>query len=184
MFRIPDFITSIGSETGLGRSGLRPAKVTDCYIVYCLCDIKVCVPQPQSSAVITSLHAFVERLSQGVRVSALRKVTDCSPNGHDAITSSQNPANVILSQVGKERPMSFYKRMKNALMFFGKLMFFYMCLQQEIHSFSTIENGSRPRGSMATAIKTPWNDGEKNSIKIEVSQISCQPQARLVKLGV
>ena len=55
-----------------------------------------------------------------------------------------------------------------------------MCLQQKIHSFSTIKNGSRPRGSIATAIKTPWSDGAKKPIKIDVSKISCQPQARLV----
>ena len=58
---------------------------------------------------------------------------------------------------------------------------FFMCLQQEIHSFSTIRNGSRPRGSIATAIKTPWSDGARKPIKIDVSKISCQPQARLVK---
>ena len=119
MFRLPDFITSIHWKTGLGRSGFRPAKVTDCPLVYCLCDIKVCVPQPQCSDVITSSHAFNERMSQRVRVSAPRTVTDCSPNGHDAITSSQNPSNVILSQVGKERPMSFYKKMKKTHGYFS-----------------------------------------------------------------
>ena len=87
----------------------------------------MCVPQPQCSDAITSLHAFVERLSQGVRVSALRKVTDCSPNGHDAITSSQNPSNVILSQVGKERPMKLYKKMKKTHGCFSENSCFFIC---------------------------------------------------------
>ena len=59
-------------------------------------------------------------------------------------------------------------------------MLFFMCLQQEIHSFSTMKNGSRPRGRIATAIETPWSDGARKPIKIDVSKISCQPQARLV----
>ena len=51
--------------------------------------------------------------------------------------------------------------------------------QQETHCCCTMENASRRHGSIAAAFKTPWRDGAKKPIKIDVPEISTLPHARL-----
>ena len=99
-----------------------------------------------------------------------------SPNGHDVLfTSSQNLSIVILSHT---RPLSSNKEMQKARWNFRqKIIIFWILYAQETHIFCTMTNASRQHGSVAAAIKTPWRNRIEKPIKIDVSKISCQPQA-------